>query len=67
MSVHELICQLEESSQEQKSFCAIFDEGLRAYTRQSWKEAIKVFGESRKIRLIGAAPRLCQSKGWSLS
>ena len=49
ISVHELICRLEDSSEQQRSFCAIFHEALHAFTSQSWREAIKIFNESRKI------------------
>lgn len=41
--VHELLCRLEESNQQQRSLCALFAEGLGAYRRQAWEEAIEKF------------------------
>jgi adenylate cyclase len=49
IGVHELVCRLEESSAQQRSLCAIFDEALGAYSQQSWQKAIKIFEESMKI------------------
>ncbi|UCF93901.1 MAG: adenylate/guanylate cyclase domain-containing protein, partial [Desulfobacterales bacterium] len=45
MKVYELICCREESSAAQKSLCGAFAEGLRAYRRQSWQEAIRIFDQ----------------------
>jgi adenylate cyclase len=47
--VHELICRVEESTEEQKRLCAIFTEALNAYRRQSWDEAIQILREPVKI------------------
>jgi adenylate cyclase len=47
--VYELICHLEESNEQQRDLCAIFDEALSAYRKQSWKDAIEMFHESMKI------------------
>jgi adenylate cyclase len=47
--VHELICRLEESSDAQRSLCAIFNEALDAFTKQSWDMAIKSFSECRDV------------------
>jgi adenylate cyclase len=48
IAVYELISRIEESSEQQRNLCAIFTQGLKAYYRQSWKEAIKAFNESKK-------------------
>ena len=45
ITVYELISQLEESHAHHKNLCSIFTEGLEAYDKQSWEEAIKVFNE----------------------
>ncbi len=46
--VYELMCRMEESSEQQKSLCAMFAEALSAYRRQSWGEAIEIFYEFMK-------------------
>jgi len=48
VAVYELISRLEESNARQKNLCKIFTEGLDAYDKQSWKEAIKAFYEVTK-------------------
>jgi adenylate cyclase len=40
-----LLCRLEESNTQQKGLCARFAEGLAAYRRQAWQEAIETFSE----------------------
>jgi len=47
--VHELICRIEDSSEQQKRLCAIFKEALSAYKRKSWEEAIEKLHESLQI------------------
>ena len=47
--VNELICRIEDSSEQQRSLCAIFAEALSAYKRKSWKEAIEKLHESLQI------------------
>jgi len=47
--VYELICRIEESSEQQRGLCAIFNIALNAFRRQSWEEAIKGFNESMEI------------------
>jgi len=49
MVVYELICRLQESEEEQKALCAIFDEGLSAYRNKSWDKAIENFYECTRI------------------
>jgi adenylate cyclase len=49
IAVHELICRLEEASEQQRLFCALFDEALDAFCNQSWQKAINIFKASRKI------------------
>lgn len=49
VTVYELISRLEESNELHKNLCTIFTEGLIAYEKQSWEEAIKAFGEVTKI------------------
>ncbi len=48
VTVYELISRLEESNARQKNLCKIFTEGLDAYDKQSWEEAIKTFYEVTK-------------------
>ena len=47
--VCELICHIEESSEQQRNLCAMFAEALSAYRRQSWEEAIEIFYESLEV------------------
>jgi len=47
--VHELICRVKESTEEQRRLCVIFNKALNAYRRQSWEEAIQIFREPVKI------------------
>ena len=47
--VYELMCRMEESTEQQRSFCAMFAEALSAYRRQSWEEAIEILHEFMKI------------------
>jgi adenylate cyclase len=47
--IYELMCRIENSNEEQRRLCATFSEALRAYRRQSWEVAIKIFYESIKI------------------
>ena len=47
--VYELICRLQESEEEQKALCAIFDKGLNAYRNKSWDKAIENFYECTRI------------------
>jgi adenylate cyclase len=49
VTIYELICRIEESSEQQRDLCTIFTQGLNAYYKQSWQEAIKAFDESIKI------------------
>ncbi|MGD9082827.1 MAG: adenylate/guanylate cyclase domain-containing protein [Desulfobacterales bacterium] len=49
VTIYELISRIEESSEQQKDLCTIFTQGLNAYYKQSWQEAIKAFYESIKI------------------
>lgn len=44
--IYELVCSKEECTDEQKKVCKIFEEGLDAFNRQSWEEAIEKFRES---------------------
>jgi len=48
ITVYELISRLEESDARQKNLCSIFNEGLDAYAKQSWEDAIKAFYELTK-------------------
>jgi adenylate cyclase len=48
VTVYELISRLEESNAHQINLCSIFTEGLDAYDKQSWEEAIKAFYEVTK-------------------
>jgi len=41
--VHELICRLGESNEQQRSRCTLFAEALEAYRGQGWEEAIEKF------------------------
>jgi adenylate cyclase len=44
--VHELLCRVEESDEQQKHACAIFAEGLDAFRKRSWDEASEKFRRS---------------------
>jgi adenylate cyclase len=48
VTVYELISRLEESNAHLKNLCTIFTEGLDAYDKQSWEDAIKAFDEVTK-------------------
>lgn len=39
VSIHELVCRLEDCDEQQKSLCALFTEGLGAFQNQSWDKA----------------------------
>ncbi len=39
IAVHELLCPMEESDDNQKKACTAFSEGLKAFRQQSWDEA----------------------------
>lgn len=43
--VHELLCRFGESNKQQRSLCTLFAEGLGAYRRQRWVEAVEKFSE----------------------
>ena len=49
VTVYELLSRVEESSGQQRDLCTIFEQGLNAYHKKSWQEAIKAFNESIKI------------------
>lgn len=41
--VHELLCRMEDSREEQRNVCAIFASALEAFRRQSWDAAMDKF------------------------
>jgi adenylate cyclase len=45
VTIHELLCHLEECSEQQRQLCLAFAQALRAYQKQSWEEAIERFQE----------------------
>jgi adenylate cyclase len=47
--IHELLCRMEAASEQQKSVCEAFSEGLRAYRSQSWDQAIDSFKTSLSV------------------
>ena len=47
--VHELICQVGDSSEQQKMLCTTFAEALFAYRSRCWEEAWKWFYELKNI------------------
>ncbi|OEU51551.1 MAG: hypothetical protein BA872_00130 [Desulfobacterales bacterium C00003060] len=49
ITVHELICRVEEFNEQQRELCETFTEALNAFRRQSWEEAIQGFSESMKL------------------
>lgn len=49
LTVYELICRNEESSEEKTRLCRIFSEALRAFWKQSWDAAIEMFHEAMEI------------------
>jgi adenylate cyclase len=51
ISVHELICRMEDCHDEEKKLCEIFAKALRAFRRQSWDEAIGIL--QKTMRLYG--------------
>ena len=57
VAVHELLGRMEESGKELTQLCRFFAEGLDAYRKQSWGEAIARFRE---------CVRFCQTDGPSL-
>jgi adenylate cyclase len=48
-AVCELVCLLEAATEQQKSLCDIFSEGLSAYFERRWDEAVDCFQECLKI------------------
>jgi adenylate cyclase len=48
VEVCELICKAEELKEEQKNLCSVFAQGIDAYQRQSWGEAIDCFNGALK-------------------
>lgn len=46
--IYELVCSMHECTDEQKKVCKIFEQGLDAFNRQSWEEALEKFHESFK-------------------
>jgi len=48
ITVYELVSRSEESDSLQKNLCKTFTEGLNAYEKQSWEDAIKAFYEVTK-------------------
>jgi adenylate cyclase len=49
VAVHELLGRMEEGEQELTRLCRLFAEGLDAYRRQSWGEALRSFRECMKL------------------
>lgn len=47
--VYELMARKGKLSKKQKELAAIFDKGLQAYRKQSWREATKHFKEALKV------------------
>ena len=45
LSIHELLCRMEEVSDLQRKQCAMFAEVLNAFRRRSWEEAMEGFRE----------------------
>ena len=45
LSIHELLCRMEEVSDLQRRQCAMFAEVLNAFRRRSWEEAMEGFRE----------------------
>jgi adenylate cyclase len=48
VTIYELLCRTEECSDQQSNLFAIFTEGLNAYYKQSWQEAIQAFDACMK-------------------
>jgi adenylate cyclase len=48
IAVHELICRMEESNEQQRTLCGMFGEALSAYRRQSFEEVIGIFHKAIK-------------------
>jgi len=45
IDIHELVCRSEPVDEKRKTACAVFVEGLGAFRRQSWSEAIEKFNQ----------------------
>jgi adenylate cyclase len=41
--IYELLCGMEEATEQQSRLCQLFAEALRAYRSQAWEEAITAF------------------------
>lgn len=65
ITVHELLCSNEESSETLQQACELFGEALSAYKSRSWDSAIEKFRESlRMLKQDGPSlfyVRLCES------
>jgi adenylate cyclase len=46
IEIHELLCPNDSADEKQKTACTVFAEGLGAFRRQSWSEAIEKFNQS---------------------
>ena len=49
VTIYELICHIEDSTQKQKDFCYVFSRALEAYAKQSWEEAAGKFKKAITI------------------
>jgi adenylate cyclase len=46
IGIHELICRLDEADGKQREACGFFAEGLGAFRKKSWEEAMEKFRRS---------------------
>jgi adenylate cyclase len=46
VEVSELICKVEEFKEKQNRVCSIFAQGINAYQRQAWGEAVELFNSA---------------------
>jgi adenylate cyclase len=45
IEIHELLCRAEAADENKKAACAVFAEGLGAFRKRSWSEAIEKFNQ----------------------
>lgn len=50
LMIYELICRVEDASEEQRALCRFFAESLRAYRQQTWDDAIRKCEATIRIR-----------------
>jgi adenylate cyclase len=49
LSIHELVCRMQDLTEQQEKLCRLFAEALEAFRKRSWDEAAEKFLESEGI------------------